>query len=75
VLADENPIYEDANANGIDDRFELAQRGALLPATASKPERQLLAQQWRDSQRVKLPAAFFVQRPLPDRMAASAPKS
>jgi len=48
VLADENPIYEDANANGIDDRFEIAQRGVLLPASASKPERQLLAQQGRD---------------------------
>ena len=73
VLADENPIYEDANANGIDDRFEISARGALLPAAASKPERQLLAQQWRDSQRVKLPPAFFVQRPLPDNLTA--PKS
>lgn len=45
VLSDENPIYEDANANGIDDRFELAQRGALLPANATKPERQLFIQQ------------------------------
>jgi hypothetical protein len=66
VLADENPIYEDANANAIDDRFEISQRGALLPAGASKSERQLLAQQWRDSQRVKLPQAFFVQRLMPD---------
>jgi hypothetical protein len=41
VLADENPIYEDVNANAIDDRFEIVQRGALLPANASKPERQL----------------------------------
>lgn len=29
VLADENPLYEDANVNGIDDRFEIQQRGAL----------------------------------------------
>lgn len=75
VLSDENPIYEDANANSIDDRYEISARGALLPSTASKPERQLLAQQWRDSQRVKPPTAFFVQRPLPDDVVAKSPKS
>ncbi|MBI5693183.1 MAG: hypothetical protein HZC55_24160 [Verrucomicrobia bacterium] len=67
VLADENPIYEDANANGLDDRFEVSRRGFLLPASASKAERQTLAQQWREAQRAKPPPAFFVQRPAADR--------
>jgi hypothetical protein len=66
VLADENPIYEDANANSIDDRFEIAERGVLLPVSASKSERQLLAQQWKAAQRANAPPAFYVQRPLPD---------
>ena len=30
LVADENPLYEDSNENGIDDRFELQQRGGLL---------------------------------------------
>ncbi|MGH7945901.1 MAG: hypothetical protein ACREF9_12960, partial [Opitutaceae bacterium] len=67
VLADENPLYEDENANGIDDHFEKLVRGALLPASATPAERRLLAQQWRTEQRKKAPRPFFVQRPLPDR--------
>jgi hypothetical protein len=68
VLADENPIYEDDNANGIDDRFEKEQRGGtLLPANASKAERQALAQQWKAAQHVKPPTPFHIQRPMPDK--------
>ena len=66
VMADENPLYEDANANGIDDAFEKQQRGAILAATASVAERQLLAQEWKDAQRRKAPPALFLNRPLPD---------
>ena len=67
VLSDENPIYEDANFNGIDDAFEKQTRGALLPTGASIPERQLLAQQWKAAQRLKPSPALFVTRPLPDK--------
>ena len=67
VLSDENPLYQDDNFNGIDDAFEKQTRGALLPAGASIPERQLLAKQWKASQRAKPPPALFVQRPLPDK--------
>ena len=67
VLSDENPLYEDANNNGIDDAFEKQTRGALLPVGASISERQLLAQQWKASQRLKPPPALFLTRPLPDK--------
>jgi len=70
VLSDENPLYEDANYNGIDDAFEKQQRGGtLLPATATIAERQQLAQQWKAAQRTKAPPALFLNRPLPDRLS------
>ena len=71
VMADENPLYEDANANGIDDAFEKQKRGTLLAATTSVIERQLLAQEWKAAQRRKAPPALYVSRPAPDRIAAS----
>lgn len=67
VMADENPLYEDENANGIDDRFEREKRGTLLPANASLVERKFLAQQWMESQRRKAPPALAVARPGNDR--------
>lgn len=67
VLADENPLYEDDNVNGIDDRFERSQRGAILPASASLVERKLLAEQWKDAQRTNPPAPLALARVLPDR--------
>ena len=67
VLADENPLYEDANFNGIDDAFERQKLGALLPANAALPTRQELAQDWKTAQRAKAPPALFVNRPMPDR--------
>jgi len=71
VLADENPIYEDANANAIDDRFEVARRGSLLPVRAARAERKLLTQEWRDAQRASPPEPFFVARPFSDRLSAT----
>jgi hypothetical protein len=67
VLSDENPLYEDANFNGIDDAFERQKLGALLPANAALPTRQQLAQDWKTAQRAKAPPALFVNRPMPDR--------
>ena len=67
VLADENPLYEDANFNGIDDAFERQKLGVVLPAGAAIPTRQQLAQEWKAAQRAKAPPALFVQRPMPDR--------
>ena len=70
VLADENPLYADANFNGIDDGFERQKLGALLPAGAAIATRQQLAQDWKAAQRANAPPALFVNRPLPDRLVA-----
>jgi hypothetical protein len=74
VMADENPLYEDANANGIDDAFEKQSRGAVLAASADVAERKVVAQQWKDAQRRKAPAALHVSRPMPDRAGGVAPQ-
>jgi len=67
ISADENPLYEDANANGIDDAFEKTKRnGVLLAATASTADRKNLAQQWQVDQRTRNVKPWPVQRPLPD---------
>jgi hypothetical protein len=66
VMSDENPLYEDENANGIDDRFEQEKRGSILAANASVAERQQLAAQWKQSPQMKRPPAMLVKRPLPD---------
>lgn len=73
VFADENPLYADANANGIDDLFELQARGALLTADTPVVVRSSLAQQWKDAQRRKAPPPLHVRRPKPDMTVASAP--
>jgi hypothetical protein len=70
VLADENPLYEDANVNGIDDVFERQKLGVLLPVGAGIPTRQQLAQDWKAAQRAQAPPALFVNRPMPDRPVA-----
>ena len=70
VMADENPLYEDANANGIDDAFERQKRGALAAVSTSASERTALAQEWKESQRQKAPPALFVTRPQPDAVVA-----
>lgn len=67
VFADENPLYEDTNANGIDDVFERQVHGAVLAANAPAVVRSSLAQQWKESQRRKPPPALYVARPQPDR--------
>ena len=66
VLSDENPLYEDANANGIDDAFERQKRGVTLPTTATLADRQQLAKDWKASQRAQPPPALAVNRPMPD---------
>jgi hypothetical protein len=66
IMSDENPLYEDANANGIADAFEKQQRGAILTTTDSLVDRKLLAQQWQASQRMSSPPPLFVRRPIPN---------
>jgi hypothetical protein len=67
IISDENPLYEDANSNGIDDRFEQEKRGGLLPAAASAAERRLLAEQWKENQRAEPPPPLFMARIIPEK--------
>jgi len=67
VLADDNPLYEDANFNGIDDAFERKARGVILPTAATLADRQQLAKEWKAAQRATPPPALAVVRPMPDR--------
>lgn len=66
VLADENPLFVDANANGIDDKFETQKRGALLAAAAPAADRRQLAFQWKQSQHEATPTPWTLRRPAPD---------
>lgn len=51
VLADENPLFEDENRSGIDDKFERQQLGGqLLSADASWLTRRRVATLWRQHQ-------------------------
>lgn len=70
VQSDENPIFEDANRNGIDDAFELEQGGQLLAATASKADRGALAERWKADSFQKRQDAWLIDRPRPDRLQA-----
>jgi hypothetical protein len=68
VQSDDNPLYADANRNGIDDTFEQSKHGKLAATTLSKPARKQLATDWQADQ-AKTPAAvpaLFVQTPRPD---------
>ncbi|PHX72111.1 MAG: hypothetical protein CK548_05055 [Opitutia bacterium] len=71
VLADGNPLYEDANFNGVDDVFERQKLGALLPAGVEIPSRQQPSQDWKAAQRAKAPHALFVNRPMPNRLVVA----
>ena len=73
VLSDDNPLYEDAHFNGIDDAFERQKLGVVLPVGAAIPTRQQLAQDWKAAQRAKAPPALFVHRPMPDRVVSTVP--
>jgi hypothetical protein len=66
VSSDENPLFVDANGNGIDDKFEKQQRGSLLAANATSADRLALAHQWKENQRTINAAPWKVRRPLPD---------
>lgn len=68
VLADENPLIDDANANGIEDNFERRKRGVLLSAATPAFERKALAEQWGEFVRSRPQPVWIVRRPLPDRL-------
>lgn len=71
ALADEHPLFEDTNANGIDDAAERRLRGGLLPTLLGPVDRQAILREWREDQRSMPPPALYVDRPAPDRPPAA----
>lgn len=71
AMSDENPLYVDANANGIADSFELQQNGALLAANAPTTAHHALAQMWRSYQSAHATPSLVAKRILPDRFSTS----
>lgn len=74
VQSDENPLFVDTNANGVDDTFESRQPSGLLPAATSISARKSLVQSWKSSQRAAPPVPIVTRRPASDnsgRVAAS----
>ena len=71
VLSDENPLFVDANANGIDDTFEKQKRGALLAVSATAAERRSLASEWKDAQALANLKPWKFRRLVPDNIAGS----
>jgi hypothetical protein len=72
VMADENPLFIDANANGIDDAFETkTNNGALLGANASANDRTRMLVAWKASQHTNPPKSWSIKRPQPDGAATA----
>lgn len=72
TMSDENPLFVDANRNGIDDAFEQTkQKGALLATNAPAADRKKLATEWKNSPSVAAAQPWKVRRPVPDATVAS----
>ena len=76
TLSDADPLFVDANTNGIDDAFEKQKRnGALLAANAPAADRKTLANEWKAAQSAAKAAPWKIRRPVPDEaVAAVSPK-
>lgn len=72
VQSDDNPIYEDTNANGVDDEYERQSKGGLSPLGASEVDRAALMKSWREDKSVR--PSLAVKRVLPDRFDALSQK-
>jgi len=73
VVSDENPLFPDANANGIDDSFEIERKGAVLAKGSSASAQKVLAKDWREVQRSTPGNVLSAGRTVPDHVIASAP--
>ncbi len=66
TTAAENPLFVDANSNGIEDGFERTQRkGSLLAADAPAMERRALIAEWRLNSLSHRVAPWKIRRPVP----------
>lgn len=61
-----NPLFDDANGNGIDDDFERVKKGGLLPASLTAAQRAEAAKEWRDLVRAERYEAWLIDAPRPD---------
>lgn len=66
VLSEDNPLYVDENANGIEDEFEVNATGALLSAALPPEERMRVVDRWQDSVRGIEIKGWAVRRPFPE---------
>jgi hypothetical protein len=66
VQSDENPLFDDVNANGIDDEFERTKKGALLPENLAAGERASLAKEARVFVQAHPSEAWYLNKPRPD---------
>lgn len=66
LLSDDNPLYVDENANGIEDDFEVSATGALLAATVTPEDRMRVVGRWQDSVRGTEIKGWTVRRPFPE---------
>ena len=66
VCSDENPLFEDANDNGVPDDFEMKILGKLLSKDASVQTRANLRLAWDEEKSSRPPSEFVLTTPLPD---------
>ena len=66
VCSDENPLFEDANDNGVPDDFEQKLLGAVLSKSASEQTQANLRLAWDEARKSRPPSEFFLTTPLPD---------
>lgn len=72
VVSDENPLFVDLNANGIEDAYEQAQNeGALLAAGTTAADRSKFAAAWRKNLVKVPPTVLTLSRLQPDRILAA----
>lgn len=66
VQTGDNPLFGDANGNGIDDEFERTKKGGLLPSTLTPAQRASAAKEWRETARTQRYEAWLIGKPRPD---------
>lgn len=66
VQTEDNPLFDDANGNGIDDEFERTKQGALLPSNLTATQRAAVAKEWREAVATQMYEAWLIEKPRPD---------
>jgi len=73
VLANQNPLFEDSNLNGVADEIERrANRGSLLSASPTGEECEIVFKQWSVAQKAAEARPFLCERLKPDHLKRTA---